>query len=155
MVSGLLMGFSPPAARPGLRPDAQAGPLLAPDRRRDAVAGLRHALLRASTRRWGWPSPGPASSIPSSGRMLGWLGVALTGSDTSSNVLFGSLQKISAEQLGLSPDAHGRGQQLRRGHGQDDRRPVDRRGLDGHRAGTATRARSCATSSSTAWPWRP
>jgi lactate permease len=34
---------------------------------------------------------------------LGWLGVALTGSDTSSNVLFGSLQKITAEQLGLSP----------------------------------------------------
>ncbi len=34
---------------------------------------------------------------------LGWLGVALTGSDTSSNVLFGSLQKITAEQLGLNP----------------------------------------------------
>jgi lactate permease len=35
--------------------------------------------------------------------MLGWLGVALTGSDTSSNVLFGSLQRITAEQLGLNP----------------------------------------------------
>jgi lactate permease len=34
---------------------------------------------------------------------LGWLGVALTGSDTSSNVLFGSLQKITAQQLGLNP----------------------------------------------------
>ena len=34
---------------------------------------------------------------------LGWLGVALTGSDTSSNVLFGSLQKITAQQLGLDP----------------------------------------------------
>src|SRR3546814_7152597 len=34
--------------------------------------------------------------------MLGWRGVALTGSDTSSNVLFGGLQKITAEQLGLS-----------------------------------------------------
>ena len=40
---------------------------------------------------------------PFFGTMLGWLGVALTGSDTSSNVLFGSLQKISAQQLGLSP----------------------------------------------------
>jgi lactate permease len=40
---------------------------------------------------------------PFFGTMLGWLGVALTGSDTSSNVLFGSLQRISAEQLGLSP----------------------------------------------------
>jgi lactate permease len=34
---------------------------------------------------------------------LGWLGVALTGSDTSSNVLFGSLQKITAQQLNLDP----------------------------------------------------
>jgi lactate permease len=34
---------------------------------------------------------------------LGWLGVSLTGSDTSSNVLFGSLQKITAQQLGLNP----------------------------------------------------
>ncbi len=33
--------------------------------------------------------------------MLGWLGVALTGSDTSSNVMFGSMQKITAEQAGL------------------------------------------------------
>jgi len=40
---------------------------------------------------------------PFFGTMLGWLGVALTGSDTSSNVLFGSLQKITATQLGLSP----------------------------------------------------
>jgi lactate permease len=40
---------------------------------------------------------------PFFGTMLGWLGVALTGSDTSSNVLFGSLQKISAEQIGVSP----------------------------------------------------
>jgi lactate permease len=40
---------------------------------------------------------------PFFGAMLGWLGVALTGSDTSSNVLFGNLQKISAEQLGLPP----------------------------------------------------
>ena len=40
---------------------------------------------------------------PFFGTVLGWLGVALTGSDTSSNVLFGSLQKISAEQLGLNP----------------------------------------------------
>jgi lactate permease len=35
--------------------------------------------------------------------MLGWLGVALTGSDTSSNVLFGNLQQISAQRLGISP----------------------------------------------------
>jgi lactate permease len=40
---------------------------------------------------------------PFFGTLLGWLGVALTGSDTSSNVLFGSLQKISAQQVGVSP----------------------------------------------------
>jgi lactate permease len=40
---------------------------------------------------------------PFFGTLLGWLGVALTGSDTSSNVLFGSLQKISAQQIGISP----------------------------------------------------
>ena len=40
---------------------------------------------------------------PLFGTMLGWLGVALTGSDTAANVLFGGLQKTTAEQLGLSP----------------------------------------------------
>jgi lactate permease len=40
---------------------------------------------------------------PFFGTLLGWLGVALTGSDTSSNVLFGSLQRITAQQLGLDP----------------------------------------------------
>ena len=55
----------------------------------DATLGL--ALART-----GW-------FYPFFGTLLGWLGVALTGSDTSSNVLFGSLQKITAEQTGLSP----------------------------------------------------
>jgi lactate permease len=40
---------------------------------------------------------------PFFGTLLGWLGVALTGSDTASNVLFGSLQKITAEKTGISP----------------------------------------------------
>jgi lactate permease len=35
--------------------------------------------------------------------LLGWLGVALTGSDTSSNVLFGNLQQVGAQQIGMSP----------------------------------------------------
>ena len=41
--------------------------------------------------------------FPFFGAFIGWLGVALTGSDTSSNVLFGGLQKITAQQLNLSP----------------------------------------------------
>ena len=40
---------------------------------------------------------------PLFGTLLGWLGVALTGSDTAANVLFGGLQKVTAQQLGLSP----------------------------------------------------
>jgi len=40
---------------------------------------------------------------PFFGTLLGWLGVALTGSDTSSNILFGSLQRITAQQLHLNP----------------------------------------------------
>lgn len=50
-------------------------------------------LLMAGTGWW----------FPMFSPLIGWLGVALTGSDTSSNVLFGNLQKVSAEQLGLSP----------------------------------------------------
>ncbi len=41
--------------------------------------------------------------FPFFGSFIGWLGVALTGSDTSSNALFGGLQKITAQQLNLSP----------------------------------------------------
>ncbi len=55
----------------------------------DAVLGL--AFTRS-----GW-------FFPFFGTFLGWLGVALTGSDTSSNALFGSLQRITAQQLHLDP----------------------------------------------------
>ena len=55
----------------------------------DAVLGL--AFTRS-----GW-------FYPFFGTFLGWLGVALTGSDTSSNALFGSLQKITSQQLGIDP----------------------------------------------------
>lgn len=54
----------------------------------DATLGL--ALANTG---WLYPFFGP---------LIGWIGVALTGSDTASNVLFGGLQKVSAEQLGLS-----------------------------------------------------
>jgi lactate permease len=40
---------------------------------------------------------------PFFGTLLGWLGVALTGTDAGSNALFGNLQKVTAEQLGISP----------------------------------------------------
>ena len=55
----------------------------------DAVLGLAFT-------RTGW-------AYPFFGTFLGWLGVALTGSDTSSNALFGSLQRITSQQLGIDP----------------------------------------------------
>lgn len=55
----------------------------------DAILGLAFARTGA------W--------YPFFGAMLGWLGVALTGSDTSSNVLFGSLQTLTAQQVGVHP----------------------------------------------------
>jgi lactate permease len=55
----------------------------------DAVLGLAFT-------RTGW-------LYPFFGTLLGWLGVALTGSDTSSNALFGSLQRITSQQLGIDP----------------------------------------------------
>ena len=76
--------------------------------------------------------------------LLGWLGVALTGSDTSSNALFGSLQTITAPSSstgGVLAAQHPSGevaagdrQQHRRRHGQDDRRPEHRRRGRRHRA---------------------
>jgi lactate permease len=78
---------------------------------------VRHSLLTISammalgyTTRYGgidatmglaFASTGPL--FPFFSPILGWLGVALTGSDTSSNVMFGNLQQITAEQLGVSP----------------------------------------------------
>lgn len=44
---------------------------------------------------------------PFFGTLMGWLGVAMTGSDTASNVLFGGMQKVAAEQLGLNPNLMG------------------------------------------------
>ena len=102
ILSGLVMGFSPArmarvyaatlyrvrhslltiAAMLGLGYVTRFGGL-------DATLGL--ALAKTGT------------FYPFFGTLLGWLGVALTGSDTSANVLFGSLQKITANRLGLSP----------------------------------------------------
>jgi lactate permease len=53
-------------------------------------------VLGLSLTRTGW-------IYPFFGTLLGWLGVALTGTDAGSNALFGNLQKVTAEQLGLSP----------------------------------------------------
>jgi lactate permease len=43
------------------------------------------------------------SAFPFFSAALGWLGAFLTGSDTSSNALFGNLQVVTADKLGISP----------------------------------------------------
>src|SRR5262249_59295829 len=54
------------------------------------------AVLGGASSRTGW-------LFPFCGTYIGWLGVALTGSDTSANALFGGLQRITAQQLHLNP----------------------------------------------------
>ena len=102
IISGLVMGLSP--ARMG----KEYG---------ETIRILRYSLITISemlaigtlTRfsgidaTLGLAFAGAGVLYPFFGTLLGWLGVALTGSDTASNVLFGGLQKITAEQLGLPP----------------------------------------------------
>ena len=67
--------------------------------------------------------------------ILGWLGVFLTGSDTSSNALFGALQKTTAHPNRGGPHPHGGGQLQRRRGRQDDFATKHRGGHRGHRHG--------------------
>jgi lactate permease len=102
IVSGLLMGFSP------LKMVAEYGRTI----RLCAISLVTiSAMLAIGTltrlsgvdATLGLAFAATGVLYPFFGTLLGWLGVALTGSDTASNVLFGNLQKITSEQLGLSP----------------------------------------------------
>ena len=73
-------------------------------------------------------------AFPFFSAVLGWLGVFLTGSDTSANALFGNLQVVTANALGPEPDPDGVGELGRRRHGQDDFAAEHRRGRGRHRA---------------------
>ena len=102
LISGLVMGFSPAAML-----KVYGKTLL---RIRFSLLTIAAMLAIGFTTRYsgldatmGLAFARTGMLYPFFGTMLGWLGVALTGSDTSSNVLFGSLQRISAEQIGISP----------------------------------------------------
>ena len=85
---------------------------------------------------------------PFFGTLMGWLGVALTGSDTASNVLFGGMQKVAAEQLGLSPNLMG----AANSSGGVMGKMIDAQSIvvaSTATAGSTTRATSCASCSST------
>ncbi len=102
IVSGLLLGLSP-----GRLLRIFAGTL---HRVRFSLLTIAAMLALGFTTRYGGLDATMGLAFASTGvlfpffsAMLGWLGVALTGSDTSSNVLFGNLQQITAQQLGISP----------------------------------------------------
>ena len=102
IIAGLVMRCSIGEMVAHLLAHAEAGEVLAGHDRAMMAVGFttRYSGLDATL---GLAFAQTGVLYPFFGAMLGWLGVALTGSDTSSNVLFGSLQKITAEQLDLSP----------------------------------------------------
>lgn len=95
----------------GLRPSMLAGIYLRTFWRvRWSLLTIAAMLALAFTSRYAGVDSTLGLAFASTGRLfpffsplLGWLGVALTGSDTASNVLFGNLQSVSAQQLGISP----------------------------------------------------
>jgi lactate permease len=102
IISGLLMGFSPGGliATYGRTIKLCAYSLITISAMLAIGTLTRLSGLDATL---GLAFAGAGVFYPFFGTLLGWLGVALTGSDTASNILFGNLQKITSEQLGLSP----------------------------------------------------
>jgi lactate permease len=102
LVSGLLLGLGPARlARILARTAARVRLSLVTIAAMLALGfTTRYAGLDATM---GLAFAGTGVLFPFFSPLLGWLGVALTGSDTSSNVLFGNLQQITAEQVGISP----------------------------------------------------
>ena len=102
IVSGLLLGLSP------ARLIRTYGHTIW--RVRTSLATIAIMLALGYTTRYGGSDTAMGLALASTGSlfpffspMIGWLGVALTGSDTSSNVLFGNLQVVTAHQVGMSP----------------------------------------------------
>ncbi len=97
---------------------------------------------------------GTGAFYPFFGTLLGWLGVALTGSDTASNVLFGNLQTITARQLGINPVLMAAANSSGGVMGKMLDAPEHRRRQHGDELVRASNGGSCATFSGTAWPWQ-
>jgi lactate permease len=102
ILSGLLLGLTPRKLL-----DIYLGTL---HRVRYSLLTIAAMLALGFTTRYAGSDATMGMAFASTGRafpffsaMLGWLGVALTGSDTSSNVLFGNLQQVTAQQVGISP----------------------------------------------------
>jgi lactate permease len=102
IISGFLMGFSPVklVAEYGKTIKVCAYSLITISAMLAIGTLTRLSGLDATL---GLAFAGTGVLYPFFGTLLGWLGVALTGSDTASNILFGNLQKITSTQLGISP----------------------------------------------------
>ena len=102
LISGVLMGFRPAAmARAYGRTLVRITPSLLT---MSAMLALGYVTRYSGTDIiLGLAFAHAGVLYPFFGSLLGWLGVALTGSDTSSNVLFGGLQVVTAQQVGVSP----------------------------------------------------
>ena len=97
--------------------------------------------------------PDRPALYPFFGTLLGWLGVALTGSDTGSQRPLRQPAEDHRRETRARPDPDGFSQFDRRCDGQDDRRSIDRRRRAPRPSRSATRPRSSRPSSSTASPW--
>ena len=86
-----------------LRPVAQPAQVGHPDHSHHPGPGVPAQLLGHDLH-FGPAFASTGVLFPFFAAFIGWLGVALTGSDTSSNALFANLQKVTAQQLGLSPN---------------------------------------------------
>jgi lactate permease len=102
IISGLILKLSPGKAAPDLREHIEPGEVLAPDHRRDARPRLHHPVL-GLRREHGARLRRDRRSVPLLLPHARLAGVALTGSDTSSNVLFGNLQKVSPSSWAETP----------------------------------------------------
>ena len=102
-----------------------------------AVLGLAYVMnLSGQTTTIGNWIAGAGGVLPFLSPIIGWLGVAVTGSDTSSNSLFGVLQVTAAKDAGFDPTLSGRGELVRRRAREDDLAPEPR---DRRRGGGARR----------------
>jgi len=102
LVAGLLMGLSPAElARAFLRTVYKIRFTLVTIAAMMALGYITRYCGLDATLGLAFARTGPL--YPFFGTLIGWLGTASTGSDTSSNVLFGSLQTMTARQIGVAP----------------------------------------------------
>jgi lactate permease len=100
--SALLLGMSP--GNFGRVFAATVRQLLLPELTIAAVLALAFLMnYSGATATLGLAFAATGALFPLFSSLLGWLGVFLTGSDTSANALFGNLQVITANKLGLNP----------------------------------------------------